>query len=65
VTRADHRTLAFQVDAVRSYARKSFPTLQVYGTSDPELRLITCGGWNAHTHSYDGNTVVYAHLTGS
>lgn len=65
VTRADRSTVVFTVDAVRSYAKKAFPTLQVYGnTPDPELRLITCSGWNSRTHSYDANTVVFAHLTG-
>jgi sortase (surface protein transpeptidase) len=64
VTRADRRTAVFTIDAVRSYEKKTFPTLDVYGnTADPELRLITCSDWNAHTRSYDGNTIVYAHLT--
>jgi sortase (surface protein transpeptidase) len=64
VTRADRSKVVFSVDAVRAYAKASFPTLQVYGnTADPELRLITCSDWNSRTHSYDGNTVVFAHLT--
>ncbi|MYS22886.1 Sortase family protein [Streptomyces sp. DvalAA-14] len=65
VTRADRTTAVFTVDAVRSYPKKTFPTLDVYGnTPDPELRLITCSDWNSRTHSYQGNTIVYAHLTG-
>lgn len=65
VTRADHKVAVFTVDAVRSYDKAAFPTLDVYGnTPDPELRLITCSDWNTRTHSYDGNTVVFAHLTG-
>ncbi|MFG1808256.1 class F sortase [Streptomyces sp. NPDC049040] len=64
VTRADRKVAVFTVDAVRSYAKAAFPTLDVYGnTPDPELRLITCSGWNPRTHSYDGNTVVFAHLS--
>ncbi|MDI5961370.1 class F sortase [Streptantibioticus silvisoli] len=64
VTRADHITAVFTVDAVHSYDKKSFPTPDVYGnTPDPELRLITCSDWNARTRAYDGNTVVFAHLT--
>ena len=64
VTRADGTVAVFTVDAVRSYRKRAFPTLEVYGnTPDPQLRLITCSDWNARTHSYDGNTVVYAHLT--
>ncbi|WP_328466266.1 class F sortase [Streptomyces sp. NBC_00448] len=63
VTRADRKTAVFTIDALRSYEKRTFPTLDVYGnTSDPELRLITCGDWNARTHGYDGNTVVFAHL---
>jgi hypothetical protein len=51
-----------------SYGRAAladgFPTLDVYGnTPDPELRLITCSDWNSRTHSYQGNAIVYAHLT--
>ncbi|MBP0456558.1 class F sortase [Streptomyces montanisoli] len=64
VTRADHSTVHFTVDAVRKYEKKDFPTLEVYGnTPDPEIRLITCSDWNAAKHEYDGNTVVYGHLT--
>ncbi|WP_433891033.1 class F sortase [Streptomyces sp. CA-111067] len=64
VTRADGKVAVFSVDSVRSYAKKDFPTLDVYGnTPDPQLRLITCGDWNARTHAYDGNIVVFAHLT--
>ncbi|CAG7650175.1 class F sortase [Actinacidiphila bryophytorum] len=64
VTRADHKVAVFTVDAVRSYDKAAFPTLDVYGnTPDAELRLITCSDWNAHTRSYDGNTVVFAQLT--
>ncbi|MFJ2631742.1 class F sortase [Streptomyces sp. NPDC087422] len=63
VTRADHKVAVFTVDAVRSYEKARFPTLDVYGnTADAELRLITCSDWNARTHSYEGNTVVFAHL---
>ncbi|SFF59318.1 LPXTG-site transpeptidase (sortase) family protein [Actinacidiphila alni] len=64
VTRADHKVAVFTVDAVRSYEKADFPTLDVYGnTPDAQLRLITCSDWNTRTHSYEGNTVVYAHLS--
>jgi len=64
VTRLDHTVAVFTVDAVRTFPKKTFPTLDVYGnTPDPELRLITCSDWNSHPHAYDGNTIVYAHLT--
>ncbi|WP_333771946.1 class F sortase [Streptomyces sp. IBSBF 2435] len=65
VTRADGSVAVFTVDAVRSYEKRAFPTLDVYGnTPDPQLRLITCSDWNTRTRAYDGNTVVYAHLAG-
>ena len=65
VTRADHTTVTFNVDLVRSYSKQSFPTLAVYGTTTrPTLRLITCGGrFDSHTGEYLNNTVVFAHLS--
>ncbi len=63
VDREDGSTAHFTVDAVRSYPKTDFPTLQVYGnTTGPELRLITCGGeFDASQGSYRNNTVVFAH----
>ncbi|GAA4832007.1 class F sortase [Kitasatospora terrestris] len=65
VTREDRRTAVFTVDSVRLYAKSAFPTDTVYrATGQAELRLITCGGaFDART-GYQGNTVVFAHLTG-
>ncbi|MFC4035808.1 class F sortase [Streptomyces polygonati] len=65
VTRADRSTATFTVTAVREYPKDRFPTLGVYTTPStiPQLRLITCGDWNPGTHSYLGNTVVFAALT--
>jgi hypothetical protein len=38
----------------------------VYGAaSRPELRVITCGGDYSKATGYQGNVVVFAHLTGS
>jgi hypothetical protein len=38
----------------------------VYGAARrPELRVITCGGGYSRTTGYQGNVVVFAHLTGS
>lgn len=67
VQRADGTVAEFTVDAVRSYAKKYFPTLSVYGNTDTAaLRLITCGGiFDPAARSYDRNTVVFAHLSGS
>ncbi|MDH6216812.1 class F sortase [Streptomyces pseudovenezuelae] len=64
--RADGRTAVYTVDAVRTYEKAHFPNGEVYGTRDrPELRLITCGGSYDRRTGYAGNTVVFAHLTGT
>jgi LPXTG-site transpeptidase (sortase) family protein len=57
-------TLTFTVTTVDSVAKDSFPTSAVYGnTSDPQLRLITCGGaFDATTGHYLDNLIVYATL---
>jgi sortase (surface protein transpeptidase) len=62
VTRADGRTVAFTVTRVAAYPKDDFPTAEVYGpTTDPELRLITCGGtFDRSRRSYTDNVVVYA-----
>jgi hypothetical protein len=66
VTRADGSHAIFTVDAVREYSKADFPTRTVYGgTARAELRLITCGDWDAARREYDGNTVVFAHLVSS
>ncbi|MET3812127.1 class F sortase [Arthrobacter sp. UYEF3] len=66
VTRADHTAAVFTVDKVDIYHKASFPTVEVYQNADrPELRLITCGGYDPATREYLDNTVVYAHLTSS
>lgn len=67
VTRADHTVAVFTIDRLGLYSKSHFPTVEVYGnTSDPQLRLITCGGaFNQSAGSYVDNTVVYAHLTGT
>ncbi|MBC3839839.1 class F sortase [Streptacidiphilus sp. 4-A2] len=65
VTRRDHSTAVFSVDAIAVYAKDDFPSAKVYGrTLRPELRLITCGGGYTKASGYLGNVVVYAHLTG-
>ncbi|MDB1086690.1 class F sortase [Streptomyces sp. ACA25] len=66
VERADGRTAVFTVFAVEVHPRDNFPDDRVYRhSSRPELRLITCGGTFSGTDGYDGNVVVYAHLTGT
>ncbi|MEW1808988.1 class F sortase [Pseudarthrobacter sp. NPDC080039] len=66
VTRADHTAAVFTVDKVDVYHKSTFPTVAVYQNAErPEVRLITCGGYNPATREYQDNTVVYAHLTSS
>ncbi|MFC9037988.1 class F sortase [[Kitasatospora] papulosa] len=65
VDRRDGRTAVFAVDAVEVYENDTFPDERVYGaTPDASLRLITCGGGYTRETGYQGNVVVYAHLTG-
>jgi hypothetical protein len=66
VTRADHRTAVFQVDAVDLYSESSFPDTAIYAsTAAPVLRLITCGGqFDTQTHLYLDRTVAYARYLG-
>lgn len=64
VVRRDMSTAVFVVDRLISYAKTSFPSLDVYGPTDTaSLRLITCtGSFNRSRHSYRDNLVVYATL---
>ena len=66
VDRRDGSVARFTVDAVEVYAAKDFPDEKVYGAARrPELRVITCGGEYSRATGYQGNVVVFAHLTGS
>lgn len=66
VERRDGSAAVFTVDAVEVYDTKHFPDAKVYGAARrPELRVITCGGPYSRTTGYQGNVVVFAHLTGS
>jgi hypothetical protein len=60
------RTAIFEAYSVAEYLKTKFPTARVYGyTSWPTLRLVTCGGdFDARTHHYLGNTVVFASYVG-
>jgi sortase (surface protein transpeptidase) len=64
VMRVDGSTAKFKVDAVKQYEQDNFPTNEVYGnTNYAAIRLITCSGsWNAQTHHYSDNTVVFGSL---
>lgn len=65
VTLKNGKVLSYDVYRVASFSKDAFPTQAVYGnTSDPELRLITCGGsFNPATGHLRNNTVVYARLS--
>lgn len=67
VTRRDGTVAVFAVDRVEQYAKADFPTVEVYGnTTDPQLRLITCGGeFDPVARSYEDNVVAYATLVGT
>ncbi|MEH0423194.1 class F sortase [Streptomyces sp. B21-083] len=65
VERSDGSTALFTVDAVEVYDKDHFPDQKVYGAAPrPELRVITCGGGYSPRTGYQGNVVVFAHLTG-
>ncbi|KUN05184.1 peptidase C60 [Streptomyces yokosukanensis] len=64
--RKDGSVAVFSVDAVKVYAASNFPDEKVYGAAHrPELRVITCGGGYSKATGYQGNVVVFAHLTAS
>ncbi|MDJ0383866.1 class F sortase [Streptomyces sp. G-G2] len=64
VARADGRTAVFTVHAVAVYDATAFPDRLVYGpVPRAELRVITCGGGFSPRTGYQGNVVVFAHLT--
>ncbi|GAB1329738.1 hypothetical protein ACE1SV_40770 [Streptomyces sennicomposti] len=66
VDRRDGGVAVFTVDAIEVYQAKDFPDDKVYGAAKrPELRVITCGGGYSRATGYQGNVVVFAHLTGS
>lgn len=62
VIAANCETSTFVITSVEQYSKNSFPTQLIYGpTSDPELRLITCGGvFDSATGHYLSNIVAYA-----
>ncbi|UUU34063.1 class F sortase [Streptomyces sp. CA-210063] len=66
VDRRDGGIAVFTVYAVEVYDARDFPDAKVYGAARrPELRVITCGGGYSRSTGYQGNVVVFAHLTGS
>lgn len=63
VEREDGSTAVFTVVYGEQYPKDAFPTEKVYGnTQGPELRLITCDGYDPESGTFDDNYVVYARL---
>ncbi|TFI35397.1 class F sortase, partial [Micrococcus endophyticus] len=63
VEREDGQVAVFAVDRGVQYGKDEFPTDEVYGNTDaPELRLITCDGYNSWTREFEENYIVYATL---
>ena len=66
VTRTDGSVAVFEVDDVRVFRKRAFPTELVYGNTDhAALRLITCGGPFDGAGHYRDNVVVLASLVAS
>lgn len=61
IAREDGKTVSFVFDHSEQYPKNAFPTQRVYGnTEGPELRLITCDGYDPATGEFDNNYVGYA-----
>lgn len=65
VDRDDGSEVRFTVTKGQEYPKDHFPTAEVYGhTAGPELRLITCDGYDSSSGLFEDNYVVYAALDG-
>lgn len=63
VTRKDGSVAKYQVTAAEQYSKGSFPSEEVYGdTKGPEIRLITCDGYDPATGQWGDNLVIYGEL---
>ncbi|KRF05241.1 peptidase C60 sortase A and B [Arthrobacter sp. Soil782] len=63
IAREDGTVATFAVERGEQYSKDAFPTQAVYGnTEGPELRLITCDGYDPATGTFNDNYVVYAKL---
>ncbi len=62
VRRSDGTLAQWVVERVETYAKREFPTEDVYvGDGSPQLVLVTCGGeFDARAKSYLSNVVVFA-----
>jgi sortase (surface protein transpeptidase) len=66
IGREDGQVARFVVERMDQVPKNQFPADAVYGnTSEPELRLITCGGsFDEDADSYRDNIIAYAVFTG-
>jgi hypothetical protein len=65
IARQDGSTAEFRVTRIEHFAKTAFPSEAVYGNiPHAGLRLITCGGLDPETNSYEENVVVFAVLAG-
>ncbi|MCC9197528.1 class F sortase [Arthrobacter sp. zg-Y820] len=63
IIREDGSTAVFSVQHGEQYPKDAFPSEKVYGnTEGPELRLITCDGYDPKAGTFADNYVVYARL---
>ncbi|GAB3911818.1 class F sortase [Kibdelosporangium lantanae] len=64
VGRRDGKTLKFVTTKTEQVPKEKLPEDAIYGTTtEPELRVITCGGaFDKAEHSYKDNIIVYAKL---
>lgn len=64
IKRQDGSTAVFRVTHVEELSKGSFPVDAVHGgTTDAELRLVTCGAtFDATRHSYRNDIIVFATL---
>jgi hypothetical protein len=65
VTREDGRTVEFTVHETAVFDKDRLPPRVYRDTDRAELRVITCGGSYTEGAGYQGNTVVFARLTGA
>jgi len=64
IQRKDGKTLRFVTTRTEQVPKDKLPEDAIYGTTtEPELRVITCGGaFDKAEHSYKDNIIVYAKL---
>lgn len=64
VERDDGRQFVFSVTAVEQHPKSALPADRIWApTSEPTLRLVTCGGtFDRRTRHYTDNVVVFAEL---